>query len=147
MWWFCLWTILFRVKCRHPSCPEVNGLQFPFPMLLQWNQLLSLHGSGGVQRANRQSQLNLGRPSYQTSGVTGFVMQPKAFMNQLQWNCLPMAFCQNSFRNLSEKPDNRYWKGWKRKITVYHLKNLYIRYTFSFLHYGWKLKCSWTETA
>lgn len=34
-------------------------------------------GLRGVQWANRQSQLNLGRPSHQTSGVTGFVMQPQ----------------------------------------------------------------------
>lgn len=34
-------------------------------------------GLRGVHWANRQSQLNLGRPSHQTSGVTGFVMQPQ----------------------------------------------------------------------
>lgn len=38
---------------------------------------LEFLGLRGVEWANRQSQLNLGRPSHQTSGVTGFVMQPQ----------------------------------------------------------------------
>lgn len=38
---------------------------------------LEFLGPRGVQWANSKSQRNLGRPSHQTSGVTGFVMQPQ----------------------------------------------------------------------
>lgn len=48
-----------------------------FPHATWMKPTLEFLGPRGVQWANRQSQLNLGRPSHRTSGVTGLVMQPQ----------------------------------------------------------------------
>lgn len=108
------------------------------PRVARMKLTLESLGLRGVQWANRQSQLNLGRPSHQTSGVTGFVMQPQSHL----WiSCSGSACLWHLAKTLLEVSQKSLTTDIKKAAEGRLWSVIWRVYTWTthcFLPYGWK---------